>query len=52
LNRLRASAPPTAEWRSIYGTVFDPRLGSYNSTDSFVRGFEDARIYYLYMDTP
>ncbi len=50
LNRLRGAAPPGSSWETIYGTTFDPELGSYNGDPKFVQGFLASRNYYSYLD--
>lgn len=49
LDRLRGAAPPGSSWATIYGTVFNPQLGSYNSDPKFVAGFANATGYYSYL---
>lgn len=50
MNKLREAAPPGASWETIYGTVFNTSLGSYNSTPKFVHDFEASRFFYYSLD--
>ncbi|MGH9194608.1 MAG: hypothetical protein ACRD1T_02575 [Acidimicrobiia bacterium] len=52
LNRLREAAPARSSWRTIYGTEFDPKVGSYNPDPKFVAGFVASSSNYSYLDHP
>jgi RHS repeat-associated protein len=51
LDRLRATAPEGARWPSVYQTVFDSGVGSYNASSDFAAGFRASRSYFWYLDS-